>query len=64
MLALEIENKLNELKNCHFVNVYLINGVILSCPPENIINYHTQECLDMLNRPVKYADISYIDSFY
>lgn len=64
MQGIEIEKKLNELENCHYINVHLINGNMLSCPPENIINYLAQEYLDMLGKPVKYTNISYIVSFY
>ncbi len=58
----EIENKLNELKNCHFVNAHFLNGDILSCPPESIVV--KDNFLIMLNQNIAFSEISYIDSFH
>lgn len=63
MNRIEIEKRLEELKNVHYVNFH-IKGDIVSCPPNNIINYAEQEYLQIPNKQIKYKDISYIDSFY
>ena len=64
MNKIDIENKLNELKDCEYINVHLFMGDMVSCPPSNIINYVKDEYIDMLGSKVKYSNISYIDSFY
>lgn len=64
MNKIDIENKLNELKDCKYINFHFNNGKIYSCPPQDIVVYIDEEYIDALGQSISFQNISYMDSYY
>lgn len=64
MLNYEVKQKLEELKDCEYINFHLKNGDIISFQPKDIVYNSEKEFVKALNDEIAYSEISYIDSFH
>lgn len=60
MNSFEIENKLNELKDCEIITIKIKGKPYLSLPTNSIINIPTEECL-LLETEYPYNKYHYSD---